>query len=252
MSAALVLSASASATLEPGEAEAIAARLALAYRRAVDFYIREYKLPPGAAHEKANGRWEDCLDMIRQTPPEELHWNDLQGVAETDREMYLTLWEGVKAAAAEALRCGRLAAEAVEDSYGGKPWERAQYIALRSELARGWSPQNGIEQSLIDQMAQAQTLQLRWTALLVQRSEREMDSLSLDKKSGKWEPPRLSRSEAIQEAAGMVDRWNRMFLRNLRALRDMRRYAPVIVNNGGQVNVGQQQVNLARVAPGEE
>ena len=37
----------------------------------------------------------------------------------------------------------------------------------------------------------------------------------------------------------MVDRWNRMFLRQLRALRDTRRYAPVIVQN-----VAQQQVNI--------
>ena len=44
----------------------------------------------------------------------------------------------------------------------------------------------------------------------------------------------------------MVDRWNRMFLRCLRALRDMRRYMPpVVVNNPGPVNIAQQQVNVA-------
>jgi hypothetical protein len=36
-----------------------------------------------------------------------------------------------------------------------------------------------------------------------------------------------------------------MFLRTLRALRDLRRWgSPVIVQNAGQVNVGGQQVNL--------
>jgi hypothetical protein len=36
-----------------------------------------------------------------------------------------------------------------------------------------------------------------------------------------------------------------MFLRTLRALRDLRRYAPpVIVQNAGQVNIGQKQVNV--------
>jgi len=51
---------------------------------------------------------------------------------------------------------------------------------------------------------------------------------------------------AVQEAAGMVDRWNRMFLRCLRALRDMRRsMPPVVVNNPGPVNIAQQQVNVA-------
>jgi hypothetical protein len=43
----------------------------------------------------------------------------------------------------------------------------------------------------------------------------------------------------------MVDRFNRIFLRTLRALRDLRRYTPaVIVQNAGQVNIGEQQVNV--------
>jgi hypothetical protein len=44
----------------------------------------------------------------------------------------------------------------------------------------------------------------------------------------------------------MIDRFNKIVLRTLRALRDLRRYAPaVIVQNAGQVNVGGQQVNVA-------
>ena len=43
----------------------------------------------------------------------------------------------------------------------------------------------------------------------------------------------------------MADRFHRIFLRTLRALRDLRRYAgPVIVQQAGQVNVGGQQVNV--------
>ena len=43
----------------------------------------------------------------------------------------------------------------------------------------------------------------------------------------------------------MVDRFNKIFLRTLRQLRDLRRYSrPVIVQNAGQVNVGGQQVNV--------
>jgi hypothetical protein len=50
----------------------------------------------------------------------------------------------------------------------------------------------------------------------------------------------------VDQAGAMVDRFNRIFLRTLRALRDLRRYAPpVIVQNAGQVNVASQQVNLA-------
>jgi hypothetical protein len=51
---------------------------------------------------------------------------------------------------------------------------------------------------------------------------------------------------AIEQAATMVERFNRLFLRTLRALRGLRRYGPVVVHQAGQVNVGQQQVNVVQ------
>lgn len=66
--------------------------------------------------------------------------------------------------------------------------------------------------------------------------------------SGEWQPPRVSAVEYIEHATQMADRFNRMFLRILRQMRDLRRYAsPVIVQNAGQVNIaadGGQQVNV--------
>ena len=60
-----------------------------------------------------------------------------------------------------------------------------------------------------------------------------------------WNPPRVSDSDAINQAAAMADRFNRIFLRSIRALRDLRRYsATVIVQNAGNVNVAEQQVNV--------
>jgi hypothetical protein len=48
----------------------------------------------------------------------------------------------------------------------------------------------------------------------------------------------------------MADRFNRMFLRTLRQMRDLRRYGtPVVIQNAGQVNVaanGGQQVNVQK------
>jgi hypothetical protein len=50
----------------------------------------------------------------------------------------------------------------------------------------------------------------------------------------------------LEQAAGMVDRFNRIFLRTLRALCDLRRHSPqVIVQNAGQVNVADKQINLS-------
>ena len=43
----------------------------------------------------------------------------------------------------------------------------------------------------------------------------------------------------------MVDRFNRIFMRTLWALRDLRWYTPlVIVQNAEQVNVAEQQMNV--------
>ena len=51
----------------------------------------------------------------------------------------------------------------------------------------------------------------------------------------------------MELAATMADRFQKMFVRALRALRDLRRYAPtVVVQHAQQVNLGQQQLNVNR------
>jgi hypothetical protein len=43
-----------------------------------------------------------------------------------------------------------------------------------------------------------------------------------------------------------VERFHAIFLRTLKALRDLRRQVPgVVVQSAGQVNVGQQQLNVS-------
>ena len=227
-----------------GEVEAIADRLAFSYRQSVNFYIKQYGLSPAEAHEKVNAGWGEVRQSLLATPARKFVWDDYQGLAEIDPALALDKWETVKAEAHTFVVSGQAAAEAVECSWASTPWERACFGAVRYDLSQDWQPRGGIEQTLIDQMAQAYTLQLKWTAILMQRSE----GYERDVKSGEasWDLPRVSKAEAVQEAAGMVDRWNRMFLRCLRALRDMRRYMPpVVVNNPGQVNIAQQQVNVA-------
>jgi hypothetical protein len=47
----------------------------------------------------------------------------------------------------------------------------------------------------------------------------------------------------------MADRFNRIFMRTLRQLRDLRRYSPVTIYNPNQVNIatdGGQQVNVSK------
>ena len=54
--------------------------------------------------------------------------------------------------------------------------------------------------------------------------------------------------DVAEQTRAMVDRFNRMFLRTLRTLCNLRKVPlAVVVQNAGQVNVGGQQVNMAAV-----
>ena len=55
---------------------------------------------------------------------------------------------------------------------------------------------------------------------------------------GDWQPPRVTAIEYLEHCTQMADRFNRMFLRVLRQMRDLRRYSvPVTINNPKQVNI---------------
>jgi hypothetical protein len=190
-------------------------------------------------------------DVLRG-PADQASWMGLEAVARKDPEAVARRWEHIKREALDELQSGYRAAKAME-SYFSTPWKRAQFLAIRNDLAQEWQPRNGIERQLIDTMAQAQTLMLFW-------QERLNDLLMLEytdgkrshKELGQWLTPRVKDHEAVDQAGAMVDRFNRIFLRTLRALRDLRRYTPaVIVQNARQVNVGGQQVNVAPAGPEE-
>jgi hypothetical protein len=61
--------------------------------------------------------------------------------------------------------------------------------------------------------------------------------------------PFVTEQAAVEHAAQMADRWQRMYFRAIRSLRDWRRYTPqVTINNPNQVNIandGGQQINVA-------
>jgi hypothetical protein len=100
-------------------------------------------------------------------------------------------------------------------------------------------------------MAQAQAGYLCWLHTLTLRTE--LESCTNDRRvqeEGRWGPPRQTDADALDQAAAMVDRFNRVLLRTLRALCDLRRHGgPVILQSGGQVNVAQQQVNVNTAPP---
>ena len=64
---------------------------------------------------------------------------------------------------------------------------------------------------------------------------------------GYWNRPYVSEQQVLEHAVQMADRFNRMFMRTLRQLRDLRRYN-VTINSPNQVNIAAengQQVNVA-------
>lgn len=240
------LAASGSDSLSP-ETEIIAREVAGAFGRMVRWYREYYKLSPEEARQRAaETASTEYEELLKERPPEEVSWEDLEYLSRGDPSVALRRWEDVKRAALVELQTGHRSAMALEAG-GSRCWQRAQFSALYAELAEQWQPRNGIERQLIDTMAQAQSCYFVWLEKLMVRSTLEShDPGKRELKERGWVTPRLSEAEAIEQAAGMMDRFNRMFLRTLRSLQELRRHSPqVIVQNAGQVNIAEKQVNVA-------
>ena len=231
----------------PSEAGVLAGELAGSFARLVRDYVEHYRLPHAEAVRRASEAYADGGQLALQGPPDQVNWADLEQIARTDPDRAVGRWEEVKRAALEELRTGHRAAHAVEAPGNDGAWQRARFLALRDDLAAEWRPRNGIERQLLDTIAQAQACYLDWLHTLTRRTA--LSSIGADRREqteGRWQPPRQAAADAIGQAAEMMDRFNRISLRTLRALCDLRRYAgPVIVQNAGQVNVGGQQINVA-------
>jgi hypothetical protein len=216
---------------EVGEVQALARQLAAAYQD----HVAQAKHELGMTTQEAVAKVDEPSGLSRllqilDRPPEQVSWADLEEVARTCPERAVQRWEEVKHAALEELRSGHRAGGVLQGR-DPHPWRLAQYLAIRAELTEGWQPRNGIERQLIDQMAQAQAAMHYWQEYLADRA--------------------CGRLQEADQAAAMVDRFQKMFLRTLRALCNMRKVPlAVVVQNAGQVNIGGQQVNLSDSGPG--
>jgi hypothetical protein len=217
----------------------LARELAASFGAMVKGYREAWGLSPEEALARAGELCPVQEERILHDLPENVQWFDLEALARRDPALALRRWEEVRQAARQELRSGHRAARALEGCESSC-WQRAQFLALRAELSEGWRPRNGLEQQLLDQAAQFLTLLWRW-------QETEAALTAIVKRQAEADHlPRLTYAEAIEEAATMAERYHGRFLRTLKALRDLRRYAPtVIVRSAGQVNVGGQQVNVA-------
>lgn len=230
------------------EVRSLAREMAHARQHMVEFYDRQERKSFSAAIEHIREtNTEEWREQVKDLAPEQVSWYGLDSLADGgEEEVALAIWNNIKRAAMEELRSGFRAAQTI-DQYA-QPLERARFIALRESFRKEWQPSGATELVLIDQLAQIQMQYEHWLRTHVHRISVEglRDPEIKGRESWQWVPPRQSEADATREAFEMTEKWQRMFLRTLRALRDLRRYTPsVVIQNAGQVNVGQQQVNVA-------
>jgi len=204
----------------------------------LDYHLACGLSPADALDAVREGDRFHIPDTLATTPVKSLMWSDLRAMEAVTHGSSERAREALRKRARAEIQSGMWGCAAVQDA-SVQPYQQALYLALLDELTEGWQPRNGIERTLIEQMAQShfqfQTWQKRLNTLI--NAER--------RKPGKEEvyEPRVSRTAAIEQAMNMTDRFQRMFLRTQRALRDMRRYT-INVEHVGQLNVGEQQVNI--------
>lgn len=238
-------------------------RLAKVYGQKIKYYQDIYKAYPNDEYIQTQYSPDKIHDVVtepitdnelatlRERPCSEIRWDDLHSLHNRDSSRAMKLWDGIQAAAADWLQSGNFACERVQANE--KPWHRAEFKAIRRQFVEAWEPQGAIEAAMVDILAQSYMGMNYWLRVTGTMTSREFEAAEKDERDrygsrAEWHTPRLNVAEAIDRAFTMVDRFNRMFLRTLRQMRDLRRYQmPVTINNPKQVNIaadGGQQVNL--------
>jgi hypothetical protein len=226
------------------EVGVLASEIAAEFRRMIEGFQQLFNVSAQEAATKANdlGSNPDALKWAMQCPPDQVSWTSLFVLEQSDPALAIRRWEEVKDHARAELRSGHRAARTLEgaDSYC---WGRAQFLALRAELVEAWGPRDAQELLLVDQIAQFQMLLewwLRavavWTEIMGTKPERHKRDIEM---------PRVRDAEAVEAAAVLVERFQRLYLRALKALQDRRRAGPpVVIRRAGQVNVAAHQINV--------
>lgn len=200
-------------------------------------------------------------DKMMSYPLDSLDFVDLYEMHPVAPRLAEGLWERIKGEARDEFESGHLATKAMyPEHYMRTAWHVASYLGLRESFVAEWQPRGGIEAGLIDMLAQSFLQYQYWVKQSVLRTETrareehpKYTEWKNDKKAagwlhGYWDIPYVHEQAAIEHAAQMADRWNRVYMRTLRNLRDLRRYSPVTINNPQQVNIaaeGGQQVNIS-------
>jgi hypothetical protein len=233
------------------EIESLAMELARAYQQMAAFYRDQLELTGPEADQRARGHSDSLQEAaedrsrIVARPPDEVSWFELNRLADGDPNEAVLVWRRLKKAARKELASGHRAAHALE--WQARPWDRARFLAVRHSFRASMPPRNGIEAALLDTTAEAFSDYLKWSEHLHMQTSTEVESeRDRLKRDGGWSPPRLGMAEAIEQSSRMAERAHTRFLKTVKMLHELQRSAPTLyVANAGQINVGQQQVNIA-------
>ena len=199
----------------------------------------------------------DAVKKLRATAFDKASWDDVMAAHQEDPEQAFLCLKAIYDRAGDYVKIGLLASHALDLN---QPFEKGQFSFIRAAFIEEWQPRGGIEGSLVDMLAQCYVGWQYWLTRSFQVANNQdtvIEQRAKKKKSerarydeGDWEPPRLTAVEYLEHTTQMADRFNRMFLRVLRQMRDLRRYSvPVTINNPKQVNIaadGGQQVNVQK------
>jgi hypothetical protein len=191
---------------------------------------------------------DEVVNAVRsralEGPVEHISWDDLGTLAEADPAACEAAWQRVYDSAETEVLSGNAAARAMKH-FGYRPIDRAVFLTLRDHLISEWEPRPGSELQIIDMMAQTLTLHGMW---LSRHSGQSILGFERSRESGQMLPPRVHEADALEQSAMMVERYQKMYLRLVRTLKELRKGSPpVVVQNAEQVNVGQQQVNVGKI-----
>jgi hypothetical protein len=217
-----------------------------------DEYLKERWTPENIEAYASGADDTEALDRLRSKPFTEITWHDIDAAKEQDASKTAMAVKAIYDGALAYINGGLYASNTL-GFY--KPFERCQFMVIRNGFIDDWQPRGAVESGLVDMLAQSY---VAWQFWLKQsfdvanhfddvREQVKSSKIPYDER-GTWQPPRLKAVEYLERSTQMADRFQRMFLRTLRQMRDLRRYSPpVIVQNAGQVNIasdGGQQVNV--------
>ncbi|MBA3727409.1 MAG: hypothetical protein H0W86_13505 [Armatimonadetes bacterium] len=220
--------------------------MAQSYLALVRFYEEADKLSSAEAHAKVRDFDPESYRLrLLEGPVEQISWMDLSAMAVREPDVCAKAWQRNYDAANDDYLSGNRAARALSAHYDFGPADRACFMVTRDSLIKEWQPQTGSELHIIDMITQTSMLHQQWIG---RHASHLMLGFDRDRESGRQVLPRVDEAEALEQSATMVERFQRMYLQLVKTLKELRRATPpIVVQQAGQVNVGQQQVNVGKV-----